>query len=101
MVSECEHNWYYDEPLCLNCGVDIFNEVKVIQKENAEKDEIIAKLRECVEFYTHEKPRGGYDCEKTVGVMAGHRYDIACGACNEESKGKKARETLKELKGGE
>lgn len=68
--------------------------IEELEKENA-------KLWECVGFYTHEKVREGYGCEKVAGVMPGHRYDIACGACNEESKGKKARETLKELEGGE
>lgn len=56
-----------------------------------------AKLAEALKFYTHEKERDGYGCGKVMGLISGHRYDIACAACNEENKGKRARQTLKEV----
>lgn len=66
---------------------------KEIEKLKAENE----KLKKCVEFYTHEKIRNEYDVCKEPMTMLKHEYNGACAACNEESKGNKARQTLKEL----
>lgn len=69
------------------------SKIDELQKAISEQREVISKLVKAVEFYSHGVERDGYT--KPM-VTNGHKYDIACAACNEHIGGKLARKTLKD-----
>lgn len=74
------------------------DEVLKLRKENASKDETIAKLLECVEFYADKDNwgEGSYGISySNVDVLSGDTEQFGC----DHIGGKKARATLKEIKG--
>lgn len=61
-----------------------------ITRLKAEREKLVKVIR----FYAHEEIRKGFEVS---GIMPGHKFDIGCSACEEQNKGKRAREILKEI----
>ena len=85
---------------CIGCKYRKVVEAKVEMNLElvTEIQQLQARLKEAegvIEFYTHEEFREGYS---QGYLMGGHRYDIACAACNEENKGKRARDYQQKYK---
>lgn len=62
-----------------------------LQNQLTQLKQFAREASRVAEFYSHEKFREG--CLEGF-LMQGHRFDISCAACNEDNKGKTAREFL-------
>lgn len=82
----CDSPWDNDSMILADHQLGgVVKLVKTLQKENVSKDEIIAKLRECVE----------------LGALIRHPEDKAFSVSISTQVYEKCCETLKELEGGE
>lgn len=70
---------------------DSLTEITRLKEQLGEADKV-------AEFYSHKEKRKGFEVS---GIIQGHIFDIACVACDERNKGKRARQYLAKYKGGE
>jgi hypothetical protein len=93
----CKHHQpaYFENPHgctdCYNVGY-IFDNEEIFLCIELEAEN--TKLREGLKFYTHEQIRDGFEVSE---IIQGHKYDVSCTACEEQCKGKLARQILKEV----
>lgn len=76
---------------------DIYHQIEATLIMNDKTSKKLEIALDALEFYSHEKNRDGWGVGQVAGLISGHRYDISCCACNEENKGKTARQALEKI----